>query len=176
MLHSKIVDDEYELSIYLPPSYESSEQAYPTLYVLDSPFVFGSAVVATAGQNLDAGVPEMIVVGIGKRIKNFDEWGACRWRDYTPVPYPDIPGTGYAAAFLNFLEQECIPFIDTHYRTQPNDRKIRGNSMGGLFARNELYNKTYLVSRNNAIAPAFVMGDTMILDNVQPQAVESLPS
>lgn len=44
LLPSTIVDDEYELSIWLPLSYEASKQAYPTLYVLDPPIFFGSMV------------------------------------------------------------------------------------------------------------------------------------
>lgn len=80
-----------ELSIWLPASYESSEQTYPTLYVLDAPIFIGSMVWNAFIQNVDADVPEMIVVGIGKRTKNLDEWWPIRARDYSPVSYPGEP-------------------------------------------------------------------------------------
>ena len=35
-LYSKLVDDEYELSIWLSENHDASEQTYPTLYVLDA--------------------------------------------------------------------------------------------------------------------------------------------
>ena len=48
-LRSNIVGDEYETSIWLPPRYETADKAYPTLFVLDSPIVFGTAIPVALG-------------------------------------------------------------------------------------------------------------------------------
>ncbi len=39
-LHSTAVGDDYEIAVWLPPSYATSSQQYPTLYVLDAAFTF----------------------------------------------------------------------------------------------------------------------------------------
>ena len=178
MLRSTIVNDEYELSIYLPPSYESSEQRYPTLYVLDSPMVFSSAVTGAYYQNWNSvvGVPEMIVVGIGKQMKSLDEWWPIRERDYLPIAPPNNPDMGgQADAFLNFFDQELIPFIDTNYRTQQDDRIIWGASMGGIFVLYAMFNKTHLFHRYISTCPSFVLGGKIVFDYEQILASESLP-
>ena len=175
LIPSSFVNEEYELSIWLPPSYETSAQRYPTLYVMDSPFAFGSAAEGALITSADVdAVPEMIVVGIGKQMEDREEWGTIRYRDYSPVPLPP-PGSGQADAYLNFLEQECLPFIDTNYRTQPDDRLIFGNSLGGFFAVYTLFNKTHLFSRYIASVPSFVLWGTRLFDYEPALAAESLP-
>ena len=176
LLPSKIVDDEYELSIYLPPSYESTEQAYATLYILDSPVVFGSAVFAAMSQNWDSAVdiPEMIIVGIGKRSNSLEPWWPVRERDYVPTLIPTIPHAGHAEQFLDFIEQELIPFIDAAYRTQPNDRIIWGNSLGGIFVLYAMFNKTNLFARYISVCPAFYYGEKTIFDYESALSVNSL--
>lgn len=159
LLPSTIVDDEYELSIWLPPSYESSEQAYPTLYVLDAPIFFGSMVWNAFIQNVDTDVPEMVVVGIGKRMKSLDEWWSIRARDYSPVAFPEIPGSGQAEAFLSFIEQELIPFVDTNYRTQRDDRILWGQSLGGSFAIYTMFSKRNLFNRYIMSGTSFSSAD-----------------
>jgi predicted alpha/beta superfamily hydrolase len=165
-LYSKLVDDEYELSIYLPPGYDDSEKVYPVLYLLDAPTLFGSAVAAVLHQNWDsvAEIPEMIVVGIGKRLDRLDDWWPIRERDYIPTHIPSMPNTGHASAFLDFFDQELIPFIDRNYRTQQNDRIIWGCSFGGIFVLYAMFNKTTLFKRYISICPAFTWGKETTFD------------
>ncbi len=103
-LRSDIVDDEYELSIWLPPSYATSEKTYPILCVLDSSMTFGSAALGALLQSWGVNnVPEMIVVGIGKRISSLEEWWPVRQRDYAPIVLPSDSASGHAANYLNSL-------------------------------------------------------------------------
>ena len=106
---------------------------YPTLYLLDSPFGFGFAVPVVLGYMWDGMVPEMIVVGIGKQIDSYDGWWPIRGRDYSPVVLPSQPGSGQAAAFLKFVETELVPFIDSNFRTAPDNRVLWGHSLAGAF-------------------------------------------
>ena len=155
MLHSNIVDDDYELSIWLPHSYDSSVQSYPTLYVLDAPFLFGPTIWTNWFQTLDADVPEMIVVGIGKQMKNLDNWWSIRWRDYSFVEMPDEPGSGHGDSYLKFMGDELIPFIDSNYRTQPDDRILWGESMSGSYTVSVMFSQTGIFNRFIASAPSF---------------------
>ena len=177
LLYSSFVDDEYELSIWLPPSYETSEQTYPTLYVLDSPLFFGSCVRNAQFQSWEAGVPELIVVGIGKRLSSIDEWWPIRDRDYAFVPVPwSTPGSGHGENFFKFIGQELIPFVDKNYRTNPEDRILYGQSLSGSFAIHTLFSQPNLFSRCIATAPAFDDNGQVILDYEPALAAASFPS
>jgi hypothetical protein len=162
-LHSTTVSDEYEISIWLPPDYDTSEQQYPTLYLLDSPFGFGLAVPVVLGHMWDGMVPEMIVVGIGKQIDSYDEWWPIRGRDYSPVVLPSQPGSGQAAAFLKFVDTELVPFIDSNFLTAPDNRVLWGHSLAGAFVLFGMFSKPDLFSRYIATSPALVLeGETLI--------------
>ena len=60
-----------------------------------------------------------------------------RVRDLTPEPgeadRKRYPSSGHADRFRRFLEEELVPYVDTHFRTQPF-RILAGHSHGGLFA------------------------------------------
>jgi len=175
-LHSTIVNDEYELSIWLPPGYSSSEQTYPTLYVLDAPFLFGPTVWSAFIQSLDADIPEMIVVGIGKRMTSLDEWWSIRWRDYSLISMPGESGSGHGDAFLRFIGEELIPFIDANYRTQPEDRILWGESMSGSYTVSVMFSQTNLFNRYIASAPSFFDRGQTLFDFEHALAAVSLAS
>jgi uncharacterized protein len=174
MLHSNIVNDEYKLSILLPPGYDASKQAYPTLYVLDAPIFFGPAAMNILLR--EGNVPEMIVVGIGKQINNLEEWWPVRWRDYSSVTVSSEPTSGSAVAFLGFIEQELIPLIDAEYRTQRNERTIWGQSLGGIFALRGMFGKADLFNRYIITAPSFVYKGETLLDYESALAAVSFTS
>ena len=164
MLHSTTVGDQYKISVWLPPGYETSEQRYPTLYLLDSPFGFGFAAYVVLGQMWDGMVPEMMVVGIGKQIDSYDEWWPIRGRDYSPVLLPSQSGSGQAATFLKFVETELIPFVDSHFRTTPDNRALWGHSLAGAFVLFSMFSKPDLFSRYIATSPALVLESKTLID------------
>src|SRR5215510_16420973 len=75
-------------------------------------------------------LPPLIVVGIRNTDRN---------HDFTPAPAagfetpPEAQRPGGAAAFLSFMSDELVPWIDRSYRTAPL-RVLVGHSLGGLFA------------------------------------------
>jgi predicted alpha/beta superfamily hydrolase len=175
-LHSNIVHDDYELSIWLPPGYESSDKAYPTLYVLDAPFLYGPTVWSAFIQSIDADVPEMIVVGIGRKMENLDAWWSIRWRDYSLISMPDEPGSGHGETFLKFIGQELIPFIDANYCTQSDDRILWGESMSGSYTVSVMFSQTNLFNRYIASAPSFYDRGQTLFDFERALATGSFAS
>src|ERR1700730_10304897 len=77
-----------------------------------------------------------------------------RVRDFTPTKTSEAANSGGAAAFLDFLEYELIPFVDRTYRTIPSDRGLLGHSHGGLFAIYALEQQPALFQRIVAASPA----------------------
>ena len=97
--------------------------------------------------------PEMIVVG----IPNTD-----RTRDLTPThvnadpPFMDSNFTktsGGGEKFIEFIEKEVMPHIDSAYPTEPYKILI-GHSFGGLTAMNTLIHHTTLFNAYIVIDPS----------------------
>lgn len=138
VLQSKIVNQEYQLIVKLPAGYEQSDQSYPVIYFLDAQWDF-PLMVSTYGQSyFDGFIPEAILVGIQWGGDNPDP-NVLRARDFTPSQMPEVPNSGGAGKFLQFIKQELIPFIGNEYRTN-NDRVLMGSSYGGLFTLYALFN------------------------------------
>lgn len=156
--------------VYTPPSYQEPSRfsrRYPVLYLLDGEVYFAS--VASLVQLLGTGVngtwaiPELIVVAIPV---------ANRRRDLTPTritrdPYGRaLPSgwdvTGGNPRFLDFLEGELIPRVDSAYRTAPW-RAYIGHSLGGLAVLNALYTRAELFNAYVAIDPTLWMDDRLLV-------------
>lgn len=67
--------------------------------------------------------------------------------------------TGNSAIFLDFIEKELIPFIESNYRVIPDDRYLGGYSYGGLFALSVLFTKPELFTRYIAGSPSIDFAD-----------------
>lgn len=130
----------YELVVALPRTYATSRSQYPVLLILDGDVLFPLAAQIAATLSHEQ-IRELIVVGLGAKPITRE----IRVRDFTPTVAPE-PGTiedgpedgprtgGGAEAFLTFIRERVIPFIEANYRTDPIGRGIFGHSYGGLFA------------------------------------------
>ena len=98
-----------------------------------------------------------------------------RARDFTPTKTSREATSGGAAAFLDFLEHEVIPFVDRTYRTIPSDRGLLGHSYGGLFAIYALEQRPALFQRIVAASPA-LSWDNRLLFSAARQKLRELPS
>lgn len=122
--------------LYLPPDYAISTRRYPVLYMQDGQNLFDRStsfsgeweVDETLNRLFNEGDPGVIVVGV-------DNGGATRIEEYTPWPNPEYGG-GNGAQYVNFLVKTLKPYIDSHYRTLPDQETtgIMGSSLGGLIA------------------------------------------
>lgn len=126
---------------------------YPVIYLLDGSkdedFIHISGLVQFGSFPWLNLIPESIVVG----ISNVD-----RKRDFT---YPsqnesdrkDLPTSGKSELFINFIENELQPFIETTFRTTGNKTLI-GQSLGGLLATEILLKKPNLFDQYIIVSPS----------------------
>ena len=158
-LHSEILQEDRKVNIYLPNTFDASK-AYPVIYLLDGgldeDFVHISGLVQFF--NLQFAMPDMIIVG----IVNVD-----RKRDFTfPTDIKklkkDVPTSGHSAEFIQFLESELQPFIQTTYKTSAISYLI-GQSLGGLLATEILLKKPELFTHYLIVSPSLWWDDESLL-------------
>lgn len=122
----------HELIIVYPDSYSKyPNKKYPVLYYLDA--YWDTPLLAGAYGNLvyDKMAPEFIMVGLS--YPDGTDYGSARVRDYTYTSMLMVPGSGKGDQFLNFLEKEVAPLIESKYHGDKDNRTLAGASLGGLF-------------------------------------------
>jgi uncharacterized protein len=171
--YSNILGQEMVLFIKIPVTYKTNTQKiYPCYYVTDANRSF--AMIADMANSFEVPVivePEIFVVGIGYKIRDLGDWGAWRTRDLTPtnVPSSDTYWTGIfskfagreldvktggAAKFLECIEKEVFPFMESNYRVSATGRGLAGYSYGGLFTLYVLFRRPELFSLYYAGSPS----------------------
>jgi len=156
-IYSTILNEQRKVWVYMPNGLkDKSTQRYPVVYLMDGTAHFYSVVgmIQQFSQvNGNTICPEMIVVG----IDNTD-----RTRDLTPthikedILYLDsslAKTSGGGEKFISYLRKELIPYIDSHYPTQPF-RMVIGHSFGGLMAMHMLIHHTDLFDVYVSIDPS----------------------
>ena len=153
-LESELTGRAHELVVFLPPSYSDSlDKQYPVLYFTDAYWDMPLLYSIHGQLSYDNVIPEMIMVGFSYQGENAD-YGNLRAMDLTPTPSARIPNAGDGPKFLTFIEDTVIPYIETNYRAQPQQRALAGSSLGGLFALYAMYEKPELFKRYISISPA----------------------
>jgi hypothetical protein len=147
------------LNVYLPLNY-SKDSIYPVMYVLD-----GSAhedflhiVGLVQFFQLQLFMPEIIIVG----IENVD-----RKRDFTfhtdkESLVTNFPTCGHSAEFMQFVEKEMQPYIESQFKTN-STKFLVGQSLGGLMASEILLKKPELFSHYLIVSPSLWWDKTSML-------------
>ncbi|ANZ40990.1 enterochelin esterase [Lentzea guizhouensis] len=119
------------LWVYVPPGYDSSDERYPTVYVIQgytghlgmwaNRMPYRQPFIETADAVFANGAPPCVVVYVDA------------WTTYGGSQFVDSPGTG---RYHSYLCDEIVPWVDAHYRTIPavESRAITGKSSGGFGA------------------------------------------
>jgi len=160
-LPSKILAEQRELLIHLPNNYQQNKTLnYPVLYLLDGQRNFSHAAGTLDLLNQDGKAQEMIIVA----IKNTH-----RTRDLTPTydeSYNQWGVSGGADNFLDFIEQELIPYVNKNYRTN-NFKILSGHSLGGLLTVYALQSRPQLFQAHFAFSPSLWWHDEVIFKEAE---------
>jgi predicted alpha/beta superfamily hydrolase len=171
-LMSSKIGQRYELLVSLPDDYSTSGQRYPVLYILDG-WHFPLMEFLQKNNIYSKRMRPVIMVNVS--YGSTPDVMALRARDFTPTKTSREPNSGGAKAFLDFLENELIPFVDRTYRTIPSDRGLLGHSYGGLFAIYALEQRPALFQRIVAASPALDWDNRLIFASAREQ-LRNLPS
>lgn len=141
-LESEAMGENRPYMVYLPPSYETTKNSYPVIYLLDGDVHrfkgFVGVLESLSTDTLERQVQESIVISIPNtnRSRDLTPSSLKEWK-FNGRVLDTFEETGNANQFVKFLEKELMPNIDYNYRTS-NQRVIVGESFGGLFAANTL--------------------------------------
>lgn len=171
-IYSNILNEPRRIWVHVPGDSQSDiyePSTYPVIYLLDGDAHFSSVVGMVeqlSSVNGNSICPKMIVVG----IPNTD-----RTRDLTPTKgsadHPFVDSTmaahsGGGEAFMDFMEKELIPYIESHYPTAPF-RMLIGHSFGGLTAINTLFERPDLFKAYLALDPSMWWDNQQLLHEIQ---------
>ncbi len=158
----------YPIYVALPGSYNYTSQTYPVVVMLDAYSSFGTMVQMARLLAFNKELPDLIIVGISSEGGS-KEFNYNRMRDYTPTELKTekekqlIPVSGGGGKFLNFIEDELLPMVESKYRINNNDKTLVGHSLGGLFVFFALFEKPKLFNKYVAVSPALMLDDEFLL-------------
>ncbi|MDG1826713.1 MAG: alpha/beta hydrolase-fold protein [Henriciella sp.] len=159
---------EYDIYVKLPVGYSKLEEAnrlYPVIYLNDGPYTFQ---VASGVTHLPMGgsnkMDRAILVAIS--FAQNENGMASRVRDLTPVQDKDWVRyqTGGAPVYLDFIESQIIPFVETNYRTDSKRRTLSGQSLGGSFGAWVMLERPELFSSYILTSPSLWFKDKFIFE------------
>jgi predicted alpha/beta superfamily hydrolase len=174
--HSKILNNDRDVIIYLPPEYEAdTKKHYPVFYMHDGQNLFDGATSFIPGQEwrvdetaqslIQAGkIEPLIIVGIYNA-------GNERVNEYTPVQDLKYKAGGKADLYGRFIVEELKPFIDKSYRTKKgaSHTGIGGSSLGGLISLYLGLRYSNVFSRIAVVSPSVWWADNQIVGYVGGQ-------
>jgi uncharacterized protein len=148
-LSSTILNEQRTVTVQLPKSYHLKlDKKYPVIYRLDG--AENLPLMTEVLQRLHGAnaAPEVIIVAIENtdRLKDF-------YHTENTDPRGPVGLGGGASKFLEFIEDELIPFVNSKYRTH-DFKIIAGASAGGAFALYALQTKPELFQAHMAYSPA----------------------
>lgn len=148
-IDSSIMGHEYQVKIRLPEEYGNTTRLYPVLYLLDGDHAFAMATDIVQYLIYGQHIPDLIIASPAYDSKKLPHNGGKNRRVSELAPFllykEDTPPAG--VQYLEFLQQEFIPFVESNYRILPGDRTLWGYSRGGVFALYTLFHKTNLFQR-----------------------------
>lgn len=159
-IQSKILKEDRQLLIYLPPNYDQTQDLYPVLYLLDGEwhFLHTIGIVEFLSSSRVKRIPEMIVVAVVN---------ASRSRDFSPATWPGYGYyTGGADQFIQFLLKELFPLINHRYRTDAY-KILAGHSLAGTFALYAFLTQPQLFKAYIPLSPCLFWHDRFMLKKTE---------
>ncbi|MEL7120386.1 MAG: alpha/beta hydrolase-fold protein, partial [Bacteroidota bacterium] len=158
------LNEKRTLYVFLPKSYEQSQQSYPVIYFMDGGALFDDMVLNGPEWQIDevinetakVGGPEAIVIGIENA-----EYRNPELMPFDARMHDSIPNTGVQHA--EWIATDLKAWADSTYRTKPKaeNTTIGGASLGGLMSYYMLM--TYPDVFGNAIvfSPSFWASESL---------------
>ena len=126
----------HKIWVYLPPNYTDSKKNFPVIYMHDAQNLFDAKTSFIGEWNVDETLNEIYKkTGKGFIVVGVENGGEERINEYTPWEHKKYGG-GKGEIYMNFIVNTLKPYIDTNYRTKPQQKYtgLIGSSLGGLIS------------------------------------------
>jgi len=174
--HSKILNNDRDVIVYLPPGYDKDKQRhYSVLYLHDGQNLFDGATSFIPGQEWRADEAAEALIARGRIepliIVGVYNTGKDRIDEYTPVADPKYNSGGKADLYGRLLVEELKPFIDKTYRTKRDAAHtgLGGSSLGGLVSMYLGLKYPNVFGRVAVVSPSVWWGNNYIIHYVEAQ-------
>lgn len=143
----------YTIHILYPQNYDTAK-AYSTLFLLDANDYF-LEMVEVITQNYKE---EILLIGIN--YNNFEE----RVETFTYPADSRSPKSGQANKYIQFLNDELLPFVANDLHIKSKDKTIAGHSLTGYFTSYLLFQQEHpnLFDHIISASPSFWWGNSYI--------------
>ena len=167
---SNYTKHDYLIQISVPAGEEPSE-GFPVLYVLDGNATFDSAAniaksMGNAANRLGLSPVAIVAIGYPKQ-STFDV--EKRTLDYTPKASAEFQkqakyNYGGADQFIQFIEKELKPAIQTKIKVNTRQQSLFGHSFGGLFVLHTFMTHPETFQRYIAASPSLWFDNYALLN------------
>lgn len=168
-IHSTILDEDRRILVRLPRHYERDTlQRYPVLIKFDGDNGlqrYDEAIDVLA--SIDA-APDVIVVAIpnGRGMRNRDLTPPTLRQEEAPDGKMGTGEFGRGGRFLDFIEREVIPYVESRYRaTAP--RIVAGHSRGALLVVHSLAAKPDLFQARFAFSAPMMRDEQRLINDTR---------
>ena len=155
-VRSPQLDNERDLYVYLPPSYEHTAKRYPVLYMHDGQNLFDRATSFGEEWEVDQTLEAASADGLEAIVVGVPNLGKERLNEYSPWRDRRHRAGGRGDAYLSFLTDTVKPMIDRDFRTLPGrgSTGIAGSSMGGLISLYAFFRRSDVFGFAGVMSPA----------------------
>ena len=165
-LPSKVLAEQRDYAVYLPPGYNAGEaRRYPLILVLDGDETrfknLTGLVGSLSGENLQRQIPESVIVALPNTDRDRDLTPTRVDLSYGQRVLAQHPTSGGADNFAAFIKTELIPTLEKRYRLSGR-RLLIGHSYGGLFAGHALLTQPGLFSDYLIIDATYLWHDNYL--------------
>ncbi len=145
----------YPIKVGLPENYSPETQTYAAIYVLDGKENFDFVAENCKKISSDFSTSNVLVISIGNGNNRVD--------DYTPSKTKE--GGGGAEKYMQFIEHELIPVIESEYAvdTLRSSRTILGHSFGGLLGAYAFTNHNTVFGNYILLSPSIWYDNEIML-------------
>ncbi len=163
-LHSPQLDNQRDITVYLPPSYATPlDRRYPVLYMHDGQNLFDARTSFAGEWDVDGVIDAASAEGLEAIVVGIPNMGAERCNEYSP--FDDAKhGPARGDAYLQFVVDTIKPIIDADFRTNPQAQQtgIVGSSMGGLISLYAFFKRPDVFGLAGVMSPALWYGQRQI--------------
>ncbi len=159
--------NERDILVYLPPSYDRSDDSYPVLYFQDGQNLFDQETSFSSEWQVDETMERLSDEGAEAIIVGIPHAGEDRLIEYNPF-HGSKNGRGRGRDYLDFVLQIIKPLIEANFRTLtgPKYTGIVGSSMGGLISLYAFFRHSQVFGFAGAMSPSLRYEKGQIFDYV----------